>query len=516
MPRGASVYINSNHSDDSSNELIDMEEFLFAFTFSFILLSLAMVVARSRRWCNCQICCTYLTSGWAGEHANLCDWFTHLILQSPTRTVHIHVLDNIITANKKNVKHMLKTRFENYPKGKPFSSILGDLLGWGIFNVDGERWLFQRKLASLELGSVSVRSYAFGIINHETKERLLPLLDSVSDNDDFSSSKSIELQDVFRRFSFDSICKISFGIDPGCLKLSLPMSAFATAFDTATTLSAARATSVSPMIWKMKRLLNLGSERELRKALTLVNVLAEEVIQHRRLDTSSDKSQDLLTRFIDSVGDNKYLRDIVVSFLLAGRDTVASTLTSFFYLLSRHPEVEAEMLAEIDRVMEDDDGSSNNGEVSWGKLREMQYVHAAIHESMRLYPAVQHDSKFAAEDDVLPDGTFVRKGTRVTFHPYAMGRLTEAWGNDCMEFRPQRWLTNGVFTPEDPFKYTVFNASHRICIGKELAVMETKTVIVSVVRKFTVDVITKDQPLSFSPGLTATLRDGLHANITRR
>jgi cytochrome P450 len=56
------------------------------------------------------------------------------------------VLGNIITANPENVKHLLKTRFDNYPKGKPFSLILVDLLGRGIFNVDGNSWRFQRKI----------------------------------------------------------------------------------------------------------------------------------------------------------------------------------------------------------------------------------------------------------------------------------------------------------------------------------------------------------------------------------
>ncbi|KAH7864647.1 hypothetical protein Vadar_032135 [Vaccinium darrowii] len=75
----------------------------------------------------------------------------------------------------------------------------------------------------------------------------------------------------------------------------------------------------------------------------------------------------------------------------------------------------------------------------------MHYLQAAINESMRLYLPVQFDSKFCQEDDTLPDGTFVKKGTRVTYHPYAMGRMERIWGPDCLEFKPERWLENGVF-----------------------------------------------------------------------
>jgi cytochrome P450 len=169
-----------------------------------------MFILRLKPWCNC-------------------DWYTHLLRNSPTGTINVHVLSNIITANPENVEHMLKTRFDNYPKGKPFSLILGDLLGRGIFNVDGDSWRFQRKIASLELGSISVRSYAYEIVTSEIQSRLIPLLQSVAGKLD-DDGVVIDLKDVFRRFSFDNICRFSFGLDPGCLQLSLPMSSFALAF----------------------------------------------------------------------------------------------------------------------------------------------------------------------------------------------------------------------------------------------------------------------------------------------
>lgn len=173
---------------------------------------------------------------------------------------------------------MLKTKFDNYPKGKPFSVILGDLLGTGIFNVDGDSWKFQRKMASLELGSLTIRSYAFEIVNSEIVSRLLPLLSSVAGKED----STLDLQDIFKRFSFDYICRFSFGLDPCCLKLSLPVSQFAGAFDLASKLSAERALSVSPLIWRIQRLLNLGKERKLRQAIKMVNILADEVITEKR------------------------------------------------------------------------------------------------------------------------------------------------------------------------------------------------------------------------------------------
>ncbi|XP_068661087.1 cytochrome P450 94C1-like [Aristolochia californica] len=474
----------------------------FGFSFFFSAFCFMVFMLRLRPWCSCEVCRSYLTSAWSRDFDNLCDWYTHLLRKSPTRTIHVHILGNTITANPDNVEYILKTRFDNYPKGKPFSTILGDLLGHGIFNVDGEPWRFQRKMASLELGSLSVRSYAFGIVSSEVETRMLPLLASVA-----VDGGVVDLQDLFRRFSFDNICKISFGLDPGCLELSLPMSEFALAFDLASQLSAKRATLASPLIWKTKRLLNIGSERRLRNALKLVNELAAEVIR-QRMNMGTTGQHDLLSRFMGTVNDEEYLRDIVISFLLAGRDTVAASLTSFFWLLAKHPDVEAAVREEIEKVL-----SGEAAVASFDQLKEMHYLHAAMYESMRLFPPVQFDSKFAQEDDVLPDGTFIRTGRRVTYHPFAMGRMEDIWGKDCLQFRPERWFQDGKFKPESPYKYPVFQGGLRVCLGKEMALLEIKSVAVAMVRRFKIEVVNPGIAPKFAPGLTATLNGGLSVRV---
>ncbi|KAF7823255.1 cytochrome P450 94C1-like [Senna tora] len=459
--------------------------------------------------CNCATCRSYLSLSWAHQFPNLCDWYTHLLRASPSGTIHVHVLRNTITCNPDNVEYILKTRFDNYPKGKQFSALLGDLLGRGIFNVDGDSWKFQRKMASLEISSVANRSYALEIVTEEIVTRLVPLLAS---SNGAGRGGVLDLQDILRRFSFDNICRFSFGLDPGCLEADLPTSTFADAFDRASKLSAERAMMASPIIWRIKRFLNIGSERKLKEAIKVVDDLAEEMIRQSRETMGFSARKDLLARFMNSVNDDKYLRDIVVSFLLAGRDTVAAGLTGFFSLLSNHPRVESLIREELDRVM--DPGQ----EVArYDQMRRMHYLNAAVHESMRLYPPVQFDSKFAVEDDVLPDGTFVGKGTRVTYHAYAMGRMERVWGSDCLEFKPERWIRDGVFVQQCPFKYPVFQAGLRVCLGKELALVEMKSVVAALVRRFDIRVVGgANQEPRFVPGLTATVRGGLPIEVRER
>lgn len=471
-----------------------------------LILCCTLIYCKTKVQCNCKICHAYLTSSWSNEFNNLCDWYTHLLKSSPTKTIHIHVLHNTITSNHQNVEYMLKTRFENYPKGKPFSTILGDFLGRGIFNVDGDSWKFQRKMACLELGKMSMRSHAFEVVNYEIDHRLIPHVLSVSQKD----HRVFDVQDVFKRFSFDVICKFSFGYDPKCLDESLPMSDLTIAFDLASQLSAQRAMKPYQLVWKIKRMLNIGSEKRLRESIKIVNMFAHEVIRQRIKLGSCSNHEDLLSRFMATTKDPNYLRDIVISFLLAGRDTVASALTGLFWLLAQHPKIVATIREEALRV------AQHEALTSFTQLHELNYLQATVYEGMRLLPPIQFNSKFSQRDDILPDGTCVKKGTRVTHHPYAMGRMESIWGSDCLDFKPERWLKDGVFYQETPFKYPVFQAGHRMCLGKEMALVELKCVVLSLLQRFDIELETPAGALKFSPGLTATFAGGLAVRFTER
>ena len=69
------------------------------------------------------------------------------------------------------------------------------------------------------------------------------------------------------------------------------------------------------------------------------------------------------------------------------------------------------------------------------------------------------DGKVAVADDILPDGFKINKDDILSYVPYSMGRMKYLWGIDAEQFRPERWLQNGVFQPESPFKFTAFQVS---------------------------------------------------------
>ena len=67
------------------------------------------------------------------------------------------------------------------------------------------------------------------------------------------------------------------------------------------------------------------------------------------------------------------------------------------------------------------------------------------------------DGRCAEVDDILPDGHKVKRGDMVYYMAYSMGRMSYIWGEDAENFRPERWLKDGVFQPESPFKFITFH-----------------------------------------------------------
>ncbi len=72
------------------------------------------------------------------------------------------------------------------------------------------------------------------------------------------------------------------------------------------------------------------------------------------------------------------------------------------------------------------------------------------------------DVKSAAADDILPDGTAVKKGNMVAYLAYGMGRMPALWGPEATKFKPERWLVDGVVQQESPFKFATFQVSQPV------------------------------------------------------
>lgn len=88
-----------------------------------------------------------------------------------------------------------------------------------------------------------------------------------------------------------------------------------------------------------------------------------------------------------------YLRDIILSFMIAGKDTSANTLSWFLYMLCKNPLVQEKVVQEVRDVAGNNQEKENNFEdfvsgITENILEKMHYLHAVLTETLRLYPVV--------------------------------------------------------------------------------------------------------------------------------
>ncbi|XP_052196696.1 cytochrome P450 94B3-like [Diospyros lotus] len=463
-----------------------------------------------------------LVSFYKNRH-RLLDWYTDLLSKSTTRTIVIRRFGarrTVVTANPENVEYMLKTNFSNYPKGKASAEILGDFLGCGILNVDGKLWQAQRKLASYEFSAKSLQEYLVNTLEEQVEGKLLPFMESMAavEND---GKVVVDLQELLRRLAFDIVCEVTLGIDPCSLDSSLSYSGLERAFSVASEVCARRGSEPVSVVWKIKRMLGVGSERRLREAIEEIHAFVTEII-HDRIwviveNGKVPPGEDLLSKMIVTGLDERVLlRDMVLSFMMAGRDTMSAAMTWLFYLLSYHPKVEQEVVKELGSVVEPQERLSH-----YETLKEMRYLKACICESMRLFPPVAWDSKHAIADDFLPDGTPVHAGDWVTYFPYGMGRMQVLWGEDRLDFKPGRWFLEpdgegrGPLKKVCPYKFPVFQGGPRVCLGREMAFIQMKYVVGSILKRFEIQPASLDRPV-FVPLLTAHMAGGFKVFVRRR
>ncbi|KAH7300153.1 hypothetical protein KP509_24G046800 [Ceratopteris richardii] len=449
------------------------------------------------------------------------DWIFSFF-RNDHRTVKLCIpSENIFfTVDPMNVEHILKANFENYPKGERSNYMAHEFLGDGIFNSDGDVWKKHRKVASFEFSNRKLRDFSTDAFREDAL-RLLHVLHSAA-----LSDKPVDLQDLFMRMTLDSICQVGFGVSLGSLSPEIPDLPFAKAFDKVNEIIVTRFFNA---FWQIERALNIGKERTLKQEVGALNSFTANIIDQRRLELQGNNRSkvDLLSRFMSyneehpGTFTDRELRDAVLNFVIAGRDTSAITLSWFIFCICIHPHVADMVFEETKKVLDSQDSTRGYTfeevakRMSYETLGTMHYLHAALTETLRLYPPVPFDGKVAAGDDTLPDGTQVKRGDRVAYVPYSMGRMEFLWGKDVLTYNPDRWLQDGVFQPESPFKFSAFQAGPRICLGRDSAYLQMKMTAALLLYFFRFCIV-PDHVVHYRVTLVMPMANGLFVNVSPR
>jgi cytochrome P450 len=199
------------------------------------------------------------------------------------------------------------------------------------------------------------------------------------------------------------------------------------------------------------------------------------------------------------------LRDEIITFLIAGHETVASALVWAWYLLSVHPAVERTLHAELASALS---GSAP----TMDDLARMPYTAMVVDETLRLYPPSWISTRRAIHADAIA-GRRIPANALVVMSPYVTHRRADCWPNpegfDPERFRPKEAMTRPRFA------YFPFGGGPHLCIGNTFALVEAQLIVATIARRYRLALI-PGQRIEVAPLVTLRPKYGMQMALERR
>jgi cytochrome P450 len=394
------------------------------------------------------------------------------------------------------VRQVLLDNVANYPKTEQERRALGALVGDGILVSEGDTWRTHRRIMAPAFDPRSIQAYA-PLIVRET-EAFLAGWDVKPRASAFDVSA--EMSDV----TFRIISRTMFSTDSD--DVAGLMSA---TFLRARKMMNFGVADVLPVIGPMRF---RAREQALRANAAELDAWIERFVDLRRLD-ADEGPNDLLARLVTARDEHTgralttpEIRDEVLTIFAAGHDTTAVAMTFVWYLLSQFPDHEARLHAELEAVLA-------GRAPSFDDLPKLVYTRQVIEEAMRLYPPAPGLSirRAIGEDEIC--GAPVAKGALVMIVPWILHRHRTLW-DEPERFDPDR------FSPErggnrPRFAYLPFGAGPRICIGMQLALVETTILLAAIAQRYRLR-LEPGHVVELMPRVTLGTRYGMRMILERR
>lgn len=253
--------------------------------------------------------------------------------------------------------------------------------------------------------------------------------------------------------------------------------------------------------------LPLPETRRYRRALEKLDDIVLTLIRERSARRTGEA--DLLTALLGSADPEtgapmslQQLRDEVMTLLIAGHETTANALAWALYLLAGHPEINEQMVAEVQSV-------AGDRPLTAADYPQLRFTEAVFRESLRLYPAVWILGRRALAPYTF-EGLSVPAGAVFVTCLYLLHRRPDLWPQ-AAEFRPERWL-DGAAAPK--FAYLPFGAGARLCVGERFAWMEGTLVLATLAQQARLERV-DEAPVVPQGRLTLRPRDGLWLRVRR-
>lgn len=389
------------------------------------------------------------------------------------------------------VRRVLVGNSRNYGKSTIQYKALSLVTGEGLLTADTGAWRRQRPLVQ-------------PAFHHETLDAVVGHVTAATRRiiDQWSTLPAgsiIDADEYMMHAALEVVGDALFGTD-----LAEDASTLTTATLDALDVVIARArVPVTPPAW----LPTPGNRKLSRSVATLDAAVTRMLAQRRSERVDGAPGADMIDLLRDSRDENgealsdEEIRNEIVTFIVAGHETVASALSWSWSLLARHPDVQERVAEEAERVL-------GAGPATLADYRELTFTKAVFDETLRLYPPAWLITRQSLGPDELA-GRSIPSGALIIMSPWLLHRHPDVWP-DADAFDPDRFLRGF-----DREAFIPFGAGLRLCIGRDFAYVEGVLMLAEIARAFRVAPVTAAMPEG-APLVTIRPDGGSPVRISRR
>ncbi|KAG8906270.1 hypothetical protein FRB99_007207 [Tulasnella sp. 403] len=403
--------------------------------------------------------------------------------------------DLVITLNPNHMKQIMATDFPIWVKGRKFDFPTRSVLGTGVFNSDGDMWKFHRSMTRPFFSRERISDFEiFGRHSAHAIEKI---------KERCATGAPINMQDLAGRFTMDSATEFLFGLSVNSMDSPLPLpksnmseadrdneNTFVRSFVTALHRCAIRFYAGDN--WPLWEITGDKTVKPMKAIYDYLDPIVQKALDKKSEKKAEDEKGEekeefgtLLEHLVAATDDRIVIRDELLNILIAGRDTTAHGITAIMYFLATQDKKIVETLrAEILEVV------GPRATPTFDQIKEMKYLRAVIHETLRLMPSVPANLRQSTKGSVWTDddGTryYIPKGVAASWSTIGMHRRTDLWGPSALEFDPDRWIDerNKKYYLANPFIFLPFHGGPRICLGQQFALNEASFFTIRLLQAF--------------------------------
>ena len=392
------------------------------------------------------------------------------------------------------IEHVLVTNQRNYSKDTIQYNTLAKITGRGLLTSDGRFWRRQRRM--IQPAFHRQRVLGWGQTMVQLTQNMLRKWQTAA-----QTSQPLDIDEEMMALTLEIVGEALLGIN---LQRD------------ASNLARAVLTMLDYVVYRSQRPIVLPltvptpRNRRFRTGLQKLDALIDQTItDHQQGRGNPDDILSLILAARDRESgeamSRQELRDELITLIVAGHETAASGLNWLFYLLSQHPEIETEMVAEIDNLL-------NGRPPTTDDLPNLPTVQRVINEALRLYPPAWVITRRAIEPDTLYGHT-IPANALIIMSPYTTQRHPAFWATP-EQFSPDRFLPTAE-KPRPRYAYFPFGGGPRLCIGDTFAKVEMGLIVTAVTQKYRLK-LQPNHPVIVDPLVTLRPKHGLLMTIHER